>query len=296
MAVKRRSNWYIYFIAFGVALAFIIGIIMTFSWYLFPEAKETTGLTSTGELADNFRPDKSHNFTLVTMLSDESTDIPELFMIMSYNAVENTVVFIPVPKGISVSEEGRDLSNVFEVKGGNGVLSAVSSATGLKCDAYVSFNRESFMRLVSSYGNVKYNIPKTLIVKDGEEIATFNAGELIFSPESLFRYVYFADFGDDEGYRFNIIADIYSELLNQNLRYTDSSLLDNYYKIITEHCDSSVTEELYLSKKAAILNTITYASAPAEYYIPYGEYGEDGSFTLADNSRMTISQKCGQDE
>ena len=296
MAVRRKSNWYIYFIAFAVALAFACGVIFIFRDFLFPEVKETTGLTSSGELSDDFRPDSSYNFNVLTMLSDTENGIPELFVMASYNAVDNAVVLIPLPNGISVPADDRTLPNVYAAKGGAGAIAAVANATGITCDGYICFNRAALIRLVSAYGNVKYNVPKTLIVNDGAELDAFNAGEQIFSPEAVFRYIYLADFGQDESYRFNMVGDLITQLINQNLSYSDSSLLDSYYSIISEDCDTDITEEFYRSKKAALLNTITYGSEPAEYYIPYGEYGGDGSFVIAENSVTTISRKCGFDE
>ncbi len=296
MAVKRKSNWYIYFIAFAVALAFACGVIFIFRDFLFPEAKETTGLTSSGELSDDFRPDASYNFNVLTMLSDADNGIPELFVMVSYNAVDNALVLIPLPNGISVPEQERTLPNVYAAKGGAGAVAAVSSVTGIDCDGYICFNRAALVRLVSAYGNVKYNVPKTLIVNDGAELDAFNAGEQIFSPEAVFRYIYLADFGEDESYRFNMVGDIMSLLINQNLSYSDSSLLDSYYAIIAEDCDTDITEEFFRAKKAAMLNTITYGSEVAEYYVPYGEYGGDGSFVISENSLITISQKCGTDD
>lgn len=294
MAVRRKSNWYIYLIAFGLTMAFVVGIIFTFSWFLFPEKKnEASGLTSDGQLADDFKPDASHNFSVITMLSDRNSDIPELFVMVAFNAVENRIVLMPLSNGISVPTTERTLPNVYAAQGGQGVISAVADATGITCDAYFCIDREGFVRLVSAYGNVEYNVPKTLIVNDDEELDTFNAGMKMFSAESLFRYVYLADFGEDESYRFNMIGDVMSELINQNITYVDSDMLDSYFAIIKDSTDNSFTEALYSEKKAALLNTVTYGTVPAEYYIPYGEYSEDGGFVIAENSVTTIKQKCG---
>lgn len=297
MAVKRKSNWYIYFIAFGVALAFVIGIIMTFSWYLFPESKQTSASNPTGgDVTEDFRPNKSHNFTIMTTLADRAHDVASVFILVSYNAVDNSLVFIPISDGISVSAEDRSLSNIYASRGAEGVSEAVSKVTGVTIDGYISFDRESFIRLVSAYGNVRYDVPETILVTDGSQLDAFNAGEQVFSPESIFRYIYLADFGEGESYRFNVIGEILSELINQNIRYTDSSLMDSYFKIISEACDTNLTEDMYISRKPALINTITYGSNPAGYYIPYGEYGGDGSFKISENSLTTISQKCSQDE
>lgn len=292
MAVRRKSNWYIYFIAFGLALAFAVGIIFSFRWYLFPEMKKETGLTSTGELEAGFRPDSSHSFNIVAMLSDDVSDLPELFMLVGYDAVESRIAFIPLSNGISIPVEERTLPNVYASRGGNGVISAVADVTGVTCDGYVCLDRDSFIRLVSAYGNVEYNVPKTIIVDDGSELDTFNMGEQIFSAESLFRYIYLADHGEDESYRFSLVGEVLSELINQNLSYVDSALLDSYFGIISGG-DTNIDQELFAEKKAALLNTAIYGSAPAEFYVPYGEYSGDGSFVPAENSLITISQKCG---
>ncbi len=296
MAVRRKSNWYIYFIAFGIALAFAIGVIFTFRDFLFPEVEETTGLTGTGELADDFTPDASYNFTILTMLSDTDDGIPELFSMLSYDAVEHAFVVIPLPNGISVPADERTLPNIYAAKGGEGAVSAVANATGINCDGYICLDREAVIRLISAYGNVRYNIPKTIVVTDGAALDAFNAGEEIFSPEAVFRYIYLADFGEGEEYRFNMVGDILSQLINQNISYSDSMMLDSYFRIVTEDCKTNISEDMYLSKKAALLNTITYGSEPAEYYVPYGEYSGDGSFTIADNSVTTIRQKCNVED
>ena len=110
----------------------------------------------------------------------------------------------------------------------------------------------------------------------------------------LYKYIMFADFDEGESYRFNMIGSILIELVNQNISYIDSSLLDVYAANILENSETDLTEERYKHSKAAMLNTIRYGINPAEYYVPYGEYGDDGSFIISDNSLVTIRQKAGQ--
>ena len=84
MAVRRKSNWYIYLIAFGITLAMIIMAIVSFRDFLFPETQET-GLTVDGELSDDFVPDAGMSLSVMTMISDGENDMPELFVIAAYN-------------------------------------------------------------------------------------------------------------------------------------------------------------------------------------------------------------------
>ena len=60
MSVRRKSNWYIYFIAFAITLAFAAMAIFAFRWYLFPTEKTNVGLDESGGLAEDFPPENHY--------------------------------------------------------------------------------------------------------------------------------------------------------------------------------------------------------------------------------------------
>ena len=294
MAVKRKSNWYIYLIAFGITLAMIVMTIVSLRDFLFPRSQET-GLTVNGELDGDFVPDLSMNIAVMTMISDGESEMPELFILAAYNAVDNRLIFIPVNNGIALASSGRTLPNIYAAQGGEGVSEAVANECGITIDGYIKFDRTSLIDLISSYGNVEYDVAKTLLITDGVEAEAINSGKQIFTAEMVYRYIMFADFGEGESYRFNMICSLITELVNQNVAYIDSSLLDVYAGDILQGAETNLTEEKYLAHKAAILNTVQFGIKPAEYYVPYGEYGEDGSFSISENSVRSIRQKYGQE-
>lgn len=295
MAVRRKSNWYIYLIAFGITLAMIIMAIVSFRDFLFPETQET-GLTVDGELSDDFVPDAGMNLSVMTMISDGENDMPELFIIAAYNAVENRLTFIPVNNGIALARTGRTLPNIYAALGGEGVADAVSNECGINFDGYIRFDRSSLVDLIALYGNVEYDVAKTLLISDGTDVEPINSGRQNFTAEMVYRYIMFAEFDEGESYRYNMIGSLLIELINQNVSFVDSSLLDSFAKQIMERAETNLTEEIYLAHKAAMLNTVQYGINPAEYYVPYGEYNGDGSFTISENSVLTIRQKSGQDQ
>ncbi len=292
MAVRRKSNWYIYLIAFCITLAMIIMAIFSFRDFLFPKSQET-GLSADGTLSEDFVPDHSMDLSVMTMISDGSADMPSLFIAVTYNAVENRLLFIPVTNGISLTSTGRTLPNVYAAQGGKGVASAVSEALGIKFDGYVKFDRAALTGLITTYGNVEYDVAKTLLITDGTEVTAINSGDQMFTAEMVYRYIMFADFDEGESYRFNMIGSLLIELVNQNVSYIDSSLLNAYAECIL-NAETDLTSDQLAAHKAALLNTVKYGINPADYYVPYGEYGDDGSFAISDNSVTTIQQKSGQ--
>lgn len=295
MAVRRKSNWYIYLIAFGITLAMIIMAVISLKDFIFPDNQQT-GLSADGTLSEDFVPDSSMNLSVLTMISDSDSDMPSLFVMASYNAVEDRLLYVPLTNSLTVGTDGRTLPNIYAAQGGSGAAKAVSDVLGIKFDGYIRFNRDNLENLMTTFGNVEYDVSKTILINDGAEVEAINSGKQIFTSERLFRYIMFADFGEGESYRFNMIGSILIELFNQNVSYIDSSLLDTYASEIINKTETDLTEQQYVASKAAMLNTIQYGINPAEYYVPYGEYGDDGSFTISDNSIQTIRQKIGQDE
>ena len=117
MAVRRKSNWYIYFISFGITLAMIIMVVLSLKDLIFPQSKET-GLNTNGTLAEDFVPDQSMNLSVMTMISDADDDLPSLFIAVVYDAVENRMTYIPVTEGIALQSAGRTLPNIYAAQGG----------------------------------------------------------------------------------------------------------------------------------------------------------------------------------
>lgn len=295
MSVRRKSNWYIYFIAFGITVAFVIMAIITFKDFLFSEPAESVGITSAGTLSEDFQPTKEHSFNLMLMVSESATDSPSLFVTAAYDAVDSRVTFIPVPNGISLTSQDRNLTNVYAAQGGQGVVDVFKDISGVECNAYIKVDREAFCDIVTVLGNVEYDISQTIMIEDGREIDTINAGEQLLSAERTYRYIMLAEFDEGESYRFNVVGDLLSTLFNQNYSDVDSSLLDTIVQMVMSEGETNITTEAYTAKKAAMLNTITYGRSPAEYYVPYGTYNDDGSFDISENSVTTIKQKTGQD-
>lgn len=293
MTVHRKSNWYIYLLAFGITAVFVVMAIMAFRWYLFPENTDQVDLNKNGELTKDFKPTAEYNFNLVTMLSEGEADNPDLFVMVTYNAVDSRLVFIPMPVGISIEKDERTLSNIYAAQGGEGVITALENIFGVRCDCYIKLDRRSFNDIVTSFGNIEYNIQNTLIVKDGLEVETFNAGTRMLTAESVYRLMMKADFQEGESYRFNIVGDLLAETINQNFRELDTSMLDTLFNQLIDIAETNLTESLYRSKKAALLNSVEYGVNPGEFYVPYGEYTDDGAFKVAETSVISVRQRAG---
>lgn len=294
MYVRRKSNWYIYFIAFGITALFVFVAILAFKWYLFPSNTQNTGLNNaTGRVEDDFQPTAEHSFRLLTMVSEGENDIPEFIFMTEYNAPENRITFVPLPNGISIESSGRNLPTIYVAQGGKEVVKAVENEIGISVDYYAKMDKQGFEELFTAFGNVEYEFAKTMIIKYGSETATFNSGRRLLSSDDVYKLSVKAEYDEGESYRFKIAGELLSELINQNYQRVNATLLDSFFNMILKSSDTNLTEDIYKAHKAALLNTVQYGASPAEFYIPYGEYTGDG-FKIAENSIITIRQKAGE--
>lgn len=294
MYVRRKSNWYIYFIAFGITALFVFVAILAFKWYLFPSDTQNTGLNKvTGNPTDDFQPTAEHSFRLLTMVSEGENDFPEFFFVTEYNAPENRLTFVPVPNGISVESEGRTLPNIYAAQGAAATAKAVEKEIGVSCGYYVKMDKQGFEDLMTAFGNVEYEITKTMIVKIGGENATYNSGRKLLSSNDVYLLSVKAEYDEGESYRFKVAGELLSELINQNYQRTSASQLDGFFNLMMKNAETNLNEDIYKAYKAALLNTVQYGVSPAEFYIPYGEYTDDGGFKISENSIITIMQKAG---
>ena len=87
-------------------------------------------------------------------------------------------------------------------------------------------------------------------------MVTFNSGRNLLTSEEVFQLVYRAEYDEGESYKFRTAADIFAELINQNYRHLNGSLLDTYYGMIVNSAETNLTEQLYKAHKAALLNTV----------------------------------------
>lgn len=293
MSVRRKSNWYVYFIAFGIAMAFAIAAIIAFRWYLFPEDSKPTGITAS--MSENFRPTAEHNFCSVIMIGDKPSGNPELFILLEFSAVENRIAVVPLPNGISVPTEGRSLPNVYAAQGEGKVVSVLENILNITCDSYVRVDRTGFINLISIFGNVSYDVMKTMIIYDGSEAETLKVGTHRLAAESMFRLAMLAEYNEGESYRFSSIGQMFADLVNQNYRTIDEHFMNTFFNAIVDEAQSTnLNTGKYNKYKDALWYTIQYAqSSPAEYYVPYGEYTIDGGFIIAENSKTTIRQRAG---
>ncbi|MDE6727597.1 MAG: hypothetical protein K2J80_06620, partial [Oscillospiraceae bacterium] len=123
--------------------------------------------------------------------------------------------------------------------------------------------------------------------------STFNTGRHLLTSDEIYLLAIKTDYEEGESYKFKIAGEIFSELVNQNYHHVDVGLLDTYFDMLMKNAETNLTENVYKAHRGALLYTVEHGVSPAEFYIPYGEYTEDGGFSISENSVTTIRQKLG---
>lgn len=290
MAVKRKSNWYIYLITFCIASALAAMILSLFWDILFApkEEKKYSGITSD-------LPDSSNNMIALFMLSEEKAANPSIYMIISYQPADEEVICIPLKKTMNV-RVGNKLATINECysNGGiNSVLYGIEATIGVKCDRYAKFDRDGFIELIDLIGKVSVNCAYDVYANDGAVV--FETGSHSMNGTDLYTYLNYVNPQYGEDYQSLAIGSAAVSMINSNLHGLAATVIQSFFTKTMNTSDNNFTIDDYTKRQQALLYTSTESYRPGQYYIPFGD-SPDGTLTLSPDSRATILERLKIEE
>lgn len=310
MAVKRKSNWYIYLIALIISFV-MLGLFVSSIWdSLFPASDDAASYSVSHA---DYRPSPDIEPTFLLMLSDMKAATPVYYMLANYRPRDEIIVFVPLQENMKVSYGGNEgsLYEMYDNFGAEAVVGGIKNTLGVECEHYIKFDRLSFIDFVDLTGDVYVNIPaditevvtKTVLEKeivevDGEEQevtrqkkktveeVVFPAGAQYLNGENLYSYITY-DFGKGTDYKLAVHGAMAMNMLNKNFRNLSSTELQRYAEKIISSTDTDITFSDYVEYQSVLQYTTENTINPCEYYMPYGE-SDGGYFIISDNSKATI--------
>ncbi len=315
MAVKRKSNWYIYLIALIISFV-LLGLFVSSIWdSLFPASEDAASYSVSHS---DFRPSPDIKPTYLVMLSDMKAATPVYYMLANYRPREEIIVFVPLQENMKVSYGGNEgsLYEMYDNFGAEAVMGGIKTSLGVECKHYIKFDRLSFIDFIDLTGSVYVNIPaditetvtKTVLEKetveiDGEEKEVtrsvkkaveeivFPAGVSYLDGEKLYDYITY-DFGKGVDYKLAVHGAMAMNMLNRNFRNLSSTEIQKFAEKLIYSTDTDITMSDYTNMQSVLQYTSENTINPCEYYMPYGE-NDGGYFIISENSKATILDRLG---
>ncbi len=282
---KRKSNWYIYVIAFAIA-SIVAAMVMSIIWdiiFVPIEKKNTSGIKSDV-------PDASNNLITLFMLSEEKAANPSRYMVVSFQPADEAVICIPLRSNMQaqVGNKTNTLDGFYTEGGVKTVLYAIEGTMGVKCDKYVKFDRESFVSLADAIGRVSINCAYDVIANDGS--ISLEAGNHSMTGNNLYNYINYDNpqYGND--YQSLVAGSAAVSVINNNLHGLSATVIQSYFSKLQNTADTDLNIDDYTKRQQALLFISTESYDPGQYYIPYGEF-QDEVFILSKDSKTTILER-----
>jgi anionic cell wall polymer biosynthesis LytR-Cps2A-Psr (LCP) family protein len=312
MAVRRKSNWYIYLIALVASFA-LLGIFLGSIWgKIFPEEDENGNKYNVSR--SDYRPSADINLTSLIMMSDMKAAVPVYYMLMNYQPRNEVIVFVPLRENTRLSYNGNtgSIYEMYDNYGAKGAAAAVGETLGIKIDHYIKFDRLSFIDFMDISGKVYVNVPSDITVKETrsvlkKEIIEDENGEkqevsrtvpettekIIFAEgvhymdgETLYKYMTY-NFGRGVDYSLAIQGSAAMNAVNKNFRGLSSTQLQRLAEEIIKSTETDIVFEDYAHIQSVVSYTTENSINPCEYYIPYGD-DDGGYFVISESSRATM--------
>lgn len=310
MAVKRKSNWYIYLLAL-IASFVLLGMFVNSIWdRLFPEDDEDSIYKVSRA---DYRPSAEINLTSLIMMSDMKASTPTYYMLMNYQPRNEVIVFIPLRENMKVSYGGNSgsLYEMYDNYGATAVCSGIEDLLGIDIIHYIKFDRLSFIDFINMCGAVYVNVPSDVVEKetrtvyrnetievDGEpqevtrpvsetiENIIYKEGVHNMDGETLYGYLTY-DFKRGTDYELAVQGSAAMNMINKNFRGMSSTQTQSLAEAIIKSTETDIVLKDYTTIQPIINYTLENSISPCEYYITYGEL-DGGYFILSDNCKKTM--------
>lgn len=315
MAVKRKSNWYIYLLALIASFA-LLGLFVSSIWTsLFPEGDEDSIYRVSKA---DYRPSAEINLTSLIMLSDMKAATPAYYMLMNYQPRNEKIVFVPLRENTKVTygNNSGSLYEMYDNFGAAAVCKGIEDMLGIDIIHYIKFDRLSFIDFVNMQGTVYVNVPsdvaeketknvlrKETIEVDGEpqevtrivpettEDVIWKEGVHNMEGEELYSYLTY-NFRHGVDYSLAVLGSAAMNMINKNFRGMSNTQVQSLAEHIIKSTETDIILKDYTTIQPILNYTLENSISPCEYYITYGET-DGGYFIVADNCKKTMLDRMG---
>ena len=318
MAVKRKSNWYIYLIAL-IASFTLLGLFVSSIWTsLFPEDDDDSIYKVSRA---DYRPSAEINLTSLLMLSDMKAATPTSYMLMNYQPRNEKIVFVPLRENTKVSYGGNSgsLYEMYDNFGAEAVCKGIEDLLSIKIIHYVKFDRLSFIDFVNMQDSVYVSVPSDVVEKemktelrkvtvevDGEiqqvtrqvevpvENVIYTEGVHNMNGEELYGYLTY-NFKHGVDYSLAVLGSAAMNMINKNFRGMSTTQAQSLAEHIIQSTETDIILKDYTTIQPILNYTLENSISPCEYYITYGET-DGGYFLISDNCKKTLLDRMDIEE
>jgi len=228
---------------------------------------------------------------ILVVLSDDDSNVPDVFSIINYNSATATLSFLYIPKDVKViSPETNNICTLSEYFTDNGLdksRSMLSSFLNIGIPYYININHDSFVSLINMFGTVSFEMPVEI---NKEQMPTdlytgingnsLNAGLQNFDGSMALRLFRFYETNDNiystplSSYydgrdikRIEMVHSFITSFISQKLNDTYEDKYEKYFGILAENCETNLNNDI-ISKLCINLENVK--SETVQYYMVYG--------------------------
>lgn len=275
--MSRKSGQILTFaLTFFITLAALCGAVAAvFAAGDFSEEKQSAETLSEAE----YLPLYEHEQNILFICCDWRGGAAKLFGIVKINPVKQrfNIAILPPQTVSTVNIRTDTLAGHYDYGGSLMAIEAAQNACGVKINRYVKFALEDMYEIIDRLGGVEYDVKKAAgdVEKGFQTLDGRRIFELIFAQEGAVRQSHLA-------------TDMFVKIANTSLKSFLTYRSDEFFKLVTERSDTSLTAFDYEFRREAIAY-IVKENRPGDGVKISGNYdGENDEFTLSEQALTHI--------
>ncbi len=208
------------------------------------------------------KPTAENNVTILFVLDEEDNSItPDTFLVARILPSEKKLLFLCFPSTMLSVANGKQstIQDIYSNSGISALKTAITSESSIEIDKYIILDSDAFQKLCNMFGCVEYLVPTGLDGFSDSSVPQYLGASQI---ERLVCYPYFTS---GESQRCALVADLFTEMLNQTDYDRLLTSMDSNFKALINMVDTDISLIEYNSEKSALSYLFTYGSEIAMY-------------------------------
>lgn len=239
-------------------------------------------------LSDTYLPKAQDNLSVLLIGRDRSENNALFFTLLRFDAQHAVLSLagIPPQTQISVGLQNDTLNRYFQRGGAIDAVRAVKQALRVSVDRYALLDENSLITLADSLQGVEFNLQSDII----NESVNIRKGYQLLDGKRFKDIVLF-----DAEYQLDL--ELAKELIEQRITPQLIENADTLFTKITGSMETNISFYDFESRKPALRHWIQNYSSRTEIYTFNGQYSDEDTFLLSEDSvtryRQTIYHLAG---
>ncbi len=279
--------------AMGFAITFFVFSLLAVGTVFYLNPLPPGGFSSSAPSDQPYLPTTEEDLTLLFLACPTPEENPSVYLLVGFKPFAGKIPILPLLGDTQVVWQGQaaTLDSVYEQGGAQEAAKALSSFLEIPVDRYYAIARENLIQAVDAIGQVSYQLPYPVTLREYDNIVTIEAGNQLLDGRRMAQLAIYDSYPGGETERLNIAAEMAEAFVNQHLSLALSPNGGELAAGLLNLAQTNLTATDLEARGQALEFLAQLQTQPGKAIPLLGSYDTGAGFFLPDSQTIKLAQR-----